>query len=146
MARAVDWALARRGDRSYAGRCLAFVEDAFERANQVEVFSEASAAEAADAFDLAPFDPADPPPAGALVFYACGGPLDAVVRDWGHVGIALGDGTLGHAWDEVRVDAVLDVPHLQPAAGWTAPRPIGWAGAAQLLRGHRPRSWDEPRP
>ena len=80
------------------------------------------------------------------MFYACGGPLGGVVRDWGHVGIALGDGTVVHAWDEVRVDAVLDVPHLQPAAGWTAPRPIGWAQAAQLLRGHRPLSWGEPPP
>jgi hypothetical protein len=144
VARALDWALARRGDRSYAGRCLAFVEDAFERANQIEVFGEKSAAEAADAFDLTPFDPADPPPAGALVFYACGGPLDGLVRDWGHVGIALGDGPLVHAWDEVRVDAALEVPRLQPAAGWTAPRLIGWAAAAQLLRGHRPRIWDQP--
>jgi hypothetical protein len=122
------------------------VEDAFERANQIEVFSEASAALAADTLDLAPFDPEHAPPAGALVFYACGGPLGGVVREWGHVGIAIGDGTVVHAWDEVRVDAIPEVPRLQPAAGWTPPRLLGWAAAAQLLRGHRPRVWDKPVP
>jgi len=29
------WALARRGDPAYEGRCLAFLEDAYERANQM---------------------------------------------------------------------------------------------------------------
>ena len=75
----------------------------------------------------APYDPLAPPPAGAFVFYACGGPVDGTHRDWGHVGLALGDGRVVHAWDEVRVDDARDVEDLRPAAGWTAPRLIGWA-------------------
>jgi cell wall-associated NlpC family hydrolase len=144
VTRALDWAIARRGDPSYAGRCLAFVEEAFERPNQIEVFGEASAAEAAAAFDLVPYDASLPPPAGALVFYEAGGPLGGVDRDWGHVGIALGDGRVIHAWAEVRVDDALAIPGLDTAPGWSAPRLIGWASGEQLLRGHRPRDWGEP--
>ena len=141
MTRALEWAIARRGDPSYAGRCLAFVEDAFERPNQIEVFGEATAAEAAAAFDLSPYEASDPPRAGSLVFFACDGPLDGAEGDWGHVGIALGDGGVVHAWAEVRVDHALDIPGLQLAPGWSAPQLIGWASAEQLLRGHQARDW-----
>jgi cell wall-associated NlpC family hydrolase len=143
VTRALEWATARRGDPSYAGRCLAFVEDAFERANQIEVFGEASAAEAAAALDLARYEAAHPPAAGSLVFFACGGPLNGVEREWGHVGIALGDGRVVHAWDVVRIDDALEIPRLGPAPGWSAARLIGWASAGRLLRDHRPRDWGE---
>ena len=143
MTRALEWALARRGDDSYAGRCLAFVEDAFERPNRIEVFGEASAAEAAAAFDLTRYETARPPVAGSLVFFAGGGPLHGVDREWGHVGIALGDGRVVHAWDEVRIDDALEIPRLHPAPGWSSARLIGWTSAEQLLRGHRPRDWGE---
>ena len=83
-----------------------------------------------------------PPPAGAYVFYACGGPVDGVLREWGHVGLALGDGRVVHAWDVVRVDDARAIPALPPAAGWDAPRPIGWAAPEKVLRGHAPRNWD----
>jgi ABC-type uncharacterized transport system permease subunit len=46
-AAAIEWALARRSDSGYALRCLAFVEDASERPNGIEVFGGASAAESA---------------------------------------------------------------------------------------------------
>jgi hypothetical protein len=139
--RAVDWALARRGDPSYALRCLAFVEDAFERSNDIEVFGGDSAAESAALYRPRRFDPSRPPPAGALVFYDARGPLDGVVQDWGHVGLSLGDGTVVHAWDVVRVDDARDVEHLLPATGWSAPRLIGWVPVARLLQGHRRRTW-----
>ena len=141
MTRALEWAVARRGNASYAGRCLAFVEDAFERPNQIEVFGEATAAEAAAALELTPYESAHPPAAGSLVFFACGGPLNGVDREWGHVGLALGDGRVVHAWNEFRVDDALESPRLRPAPGWSAARLIGWASAGQLLRGHRPRDW-----
>ena len=44
---AVAWALERVGDDSYALRCLSFVEDAYERANAIEVFGGDTAREPA---------------------------------------------------------------------------------------------------
>lgn len=141
-AAAVAWAVARVGDAGYALRCLAFVEDAYERANEIEVFGGDSAAESAALYGLRDYAPDDPPPAGSLVFFACGGPVEGTWRDWGHVGLALGDGRVVHAWDEVRVDPVTAVESLDPAPGWTRARLLGWAGPERILEGHRPRRWD----
>lgn len=141
-AAAVTWALARVGDPSYALRCLAFVEDAYERANGIEVFGGDTARESATRYGVTPYDVGAPPAAGSLVFYACGGPVEFVWREWGHVGVALGDGRVVHAWDHVRVDAALDVELLTPADGWQRPSLIGWTSAERVLEGHRPRSWD----
>lgn len=138
---AIDWALRHLGDRGYALRCLAFVEDAYERANGIEVFGGSSATESAALYGLRPYALDDPPPAGALVFYACGGPVDGTWRDWGHVGLALGDGRVVHAWDVVRIDPAGSVEGLEPAAGWTRPRLLGWASLERLLEGHRPSRW-----
>lgn len=140
-AAAIDWALARVGQEGYALRCLAFVEDAYERANEIEVFGGASATESAALYGLSPYVADEPPPAGSLVFYACGGPVDGAWRDWGHVGLALGDGRVVHAWDVVRVDEAAAVGALAPAPGWTAPRLLGWTPAERLLAGHRARAW-----
>jgi hypothetical protein len=142
VARALSWALSRRGSPAYALRCLAFVEDAFERANQIEVFGGSSAAEAADLYGVLAYDPARPPPAGALVFYACSGPIDGVSAEWGHVGLSLGVGRVVHGWDVVRVDDATAVTRLAPAAGWSAPRLLGWTRVERVLDGHRPRRWD----
>ena len=105
------------------------------------MFGASSAAEAAASYELEPYRGDRPPPSGALVFYACVGPIDGRVRDWGHVGLALGDGSVIHAWDVVRIDDAAAVQQLTPAAGWSAPRLIGWAPAERLLAGHRPREW-----
>ena len=142
VGRALDWALARRGDPSYALRCLAFIEDAFELANQIELFGGDTAAESAALYRPRPYEHTRPPPAGSLVFYAASGQVNGAARDWGHVGLALGDGTVVHAWDVVRIDDAQDVERLTPAMGWTAPRMIGWVPAARLLRGHRRRMWN----
>jgi hypothetical protein len=42
--RAVAWALDHVGSTGCAGRCLGFVEDAYERSNAIEVFGGDSAA------------------------------------------------------------------------------------------------------
>jgi hypothetical protein len=140
--RAIAWATARQGNPDYALRCLAFVEDAYERSNSIELQGTASAAESAALYDLRPYDTGAPPTAGAYVFYACGGPVDGVRHEWGHVGLALGDGSVVHAWDVVRIDDALAIPALPPAPGWDAPRLIGWATPEQVLRGHLSRQWD----
>lgn len=118
------------------------MEDAYERANGIELQGAASAAESAVLYALLPYDATSPPTAGAYVFYACGGPVDSVRRDWGHVGLARGDGSVVHAWDVVRIDDGEGIPALPPAPGWDAPRLIGWAGPEQVLRGHALRAWD----
>jgi hypothetical protein len=140
--RAIAWASAHQGDPDYALRCLAFVEDAYERSNAIELQGTASAAESAALYELRPYDAESPPPSGAYVFYACGGPVEGVRREWGHVGLALGNGRLVHAWDVVRIDDARAIPDLPPAPGWDAPRLIGWATPEDVLRGSTPRDWD----
>ena len=48
--------------------------------------------------------------------------MDGVRQEWGHVGLAMGDGKVVHAWDVVRIDDALAIPALPPAPGWDAPR------------------------
>jgi cell wall-associated NlpC family hydrolase len=124
-------------------RCLAFVEDAYERPNGIEIFGAGSAAASAKQYGTTPYDPLTPPPAGAFIFYACGGPVGGVQREWGHVGLALGDGRVVHAWDEVRVDDAREVERLRPEVGWTSPRTLGWTGPERILEGHRRRDWPD---
>jgi cell wall-associated NlpC family hydrolase len=119
------------------------VEDAYERPNGIEIFGGESAADSAARYGTTPYDPMTPPPAGAFVFYACGGPVDGIQRDWGHVGLALGDGRLVHAWDEVRVDDAREVERLRPIAAWTAPRIVGWTAPERILEGHSRRDWSD---
>lgn len=142
-AAAVRWALERVGDRGYALRCLAFVEDAYERANGIEVFGGSSATESATQYGLHPFDDAQPPPAGSFVFYDAEGPIRGTRDNWGHVGLSIGDGRVVHAWDLVRVDPARAVERLEGAPGWTSPRLRGWADVETILRGHRTRNWDD---
>ncbi len=132
--RAIAWALARTGSTAYALRCLAFVEDAYEQANGIEVFGGSSAAESADLYGAA--ERTGDPPRGAFVFFATSGPADGAMRDWGHVGLATGDGRMIHAWPEVRVDPIADAPRL-PAGDWTPLAWVGWAPAARVLAGSR---------
>jgi cell wall-associated NlpC family hydrolase len=140
---AIAWALARVGAASYASRCLSFVEDAFERSNQIEIFGGATAAESAMLYGVQPYESDAPPPPGAFVFYAWRGAIDGVDGDWGHVGLSLGVGRLVHAWNVVRVDEVHAVTRLMSTAGTEAPRLIGWTPVDRILEGHRRRDWDD---
>jgi cell wall-associated NlpC family hydrolase len=140
---AVAWALARVGQQSHALRCLAFVEDAYERANGIEIFGGSSAAESAAIYGLKPYRSAEPPTAGSFVFYECGGPIGGETRGWGHVGLATGDGRVVHAWDTIRVDPAPQVEQLTAAEGWSAPRLAGWVAPQRVLAGHRARDWHD---
>ena len=133
--RAVAWSLEHVGSPSYALRCLSFVEDAYEQPNRIEVFGGATARESADLYRARGNAP--DAPRGSFVFFDTTGPADGELRDWGHVGIALGDGRLVHAWPEVRVDPIDAVPTL-PSGDWSSPRYAGWAGPSTILDGARP--------
>jgi len=133
---AIRWAQAQLGSDAYPFRCLAFVEDAYERANRVEIFGGSTATESANEYG-ARANAGHPPPCGAFVFYECSGPLKGEYKDWGHVGLHVGEGQVIHAWDHVRQDHYLDVERLTPASGWRAPRCIGWAPVERVFVGYR---------
>jgi hypothetical protein len=138
-ARAIAWAEDRLGSTAYATRCLAFVEDAVERANELELFCGDDAAEAAELFHAA--DRTDPPPRGAFAFYSATGDISGRTKDWGHVGLSLGHGLVIHAWDRVRVDDHRKLESLRPAPTWSVPRWIGWVPLETILETARPRRW-----
>lgn len=132
VTRAIAWALEQVGSRDYELRCLAFVEDAYEIPNGTEVFGGSSARESAELYGASASTGS--PPAGAFIFFATSGPVDGVVRDWGHVGLAIGDGRMAHAWSEVRVDPIADFPAL-PSGSWSTPLYVGFAPPTRILLG-----------
>ncbi len=138
--KAITWAASKVGSKDYPFRCLAFVEEAYEKPNQIEVFGCDCAAEAAAA--LGAQDPGRIPPRGAFVFYDCWGLLGGVYKNWGHVGISLGNGSVIHAWDTVRKDGYLDIQMLSPASGWSSPIYTGWAPVERILHGMVPHTWE----
>jgi cell wall-associated NlpC family hydrolase len=135
---AIAWAIARLGSTDHAFRCLAFVEDAYERPNGIEVFGADSARESATLYRAEASR--GPVPKGAFVFFDCEGPIDDAVRNWGHVGLALGDGRIVHAWGTVRVDPIADLA-LPAAPGWSTPVYLGWASPERILEGATERDW-----
>ncbi len=138
---ALAWALEHEGSTSYATRCLAFVEDAIERANGLEILGGDDAAESARLYDASIHT--DAPPIHALAFYESVGELFGVRRDWGHVGLSLGDGRVVHAWDRVRIDHYRALESLTPAPGWEPMRWVGWTPLTRVMEGASPRDWDE---
>ena len=139
VAQAIAWARSRLGSTAYTTRCLAFVEDAYERANDIEVFGGDTAHESAVLYEAGRIG--ERPPLGAFVFYDCWGELRGERRNWGHVGIALNGGMVIHAWDVVRVDSLGGITRLKPPPGWTAPTYVGWVAPTRVLLGHQRRNW-----
>jgi hypothetical protein len=123
--KATTWALARVGSTEYQNLCLKFVQDAYEIGAGADLVRYAYAKQAADALN-AENNPGVPP-MGSYVFYHCWGTIDGEYRDWGHVGLSIGDGNVIHALGKVRTDNYLDIESLSPGGGWTNPQYIGWA-------------------
>lgn len=136
VANAITWAKAHLGSTDYALRCLAFVEDAYEQSNHVEIFGGSSAQESAVEYGAAQNADA-PPPLGAFVFYTCGGLVGGEHQDWGHVGLYIGQGQVIHVWDMVRIDTYMDVEKLAPAPAWTQPHYVGWSPVERIFYGYR---------
>lgn len=131
--RSIQWATEKLGSVDYPLLCLSFVEDAVEHSNGIVLDGYAFAKEAGDAYEAA--DDKHIPPRGSWVFYDCWGTIQDEYKNWGHVGISLGDGRVIHAWDTVRIDDFLDLQKLEPAAGWTNPEYAGWAPLSAVLVG-----------
>jgi hypothetical protein len=130
---AVAWAMAQLGSGEYAYQCYGFAEDAYELGNDIWLDGRGSTAkEAADAYGAQ--ERGGVPPRGAYVCYDCWGTLRGEYRNWGHLGLSIGDGDVIHAWSEVRVDNYLAVQH-RAALGWTRPAYVGWVPVSVILRG-----------
>jgi cell wall-associated NlpC family hydrolase len=132
---AIKWADEQVDSEAYPFRCLAFVEDAYEIGNAIEIFGGSTAKESAEAYGTQTSSLI--PPRGTFVFYDCWGTLFETYQNWGHVGLSLGDGQVIHAWDKVRIDHYLAVEQLIPAPGWTQPRYLGWAPVERIFSGYR---------
>ena len=126
----IDWAMAHIGDKSYAGWCLSFIEDALEISNDIEIFGCDSAKESCEMYRDALRTGI--PEQGAFVFYDCLCPSEDGPVNWGHCGIALDDGSVIHAWDKVRIDHYLDVEALTALTG-DHPKYIGWVPVTRVL-------------
>ncbi|MEN6301238.1 MAG: NlpC/P60 family protein [Armatimonadia bacterium] len=139
VARAVAWSRSYLGSAEYTTRCLAFVEDAYERPNGIEIFGGDTAHESAVLYQAG--EVGGEPPVGAFVFYDCCGELRGERRNWGHVGMVMGEGMVIHAWDVVRIDHFRSVTELTPPPAWTAPAYVGWVCPERILLGHQQRDW-----
>lgn len=101
----------------------------------IEIFGGDLAKESADLYEA--YKNTDVPPAGAFVFYDCSGDIDGEYRNWGHVGLSMGNAKVFHAWDKVRVENYLDIENLISAPGWNQPRFIGWVPIERVLVGFK---------
>ncbi len=130
--KAIRWAEGQLDSTEYTTLCYKFLEDAYEFGNGIILDGKGTTAmEAAAAYGIS----AGEPPRGSYVFYDCSGPIDGKEKNYGHIGLALGDGKVIHAWDKVRVDGVYEIEKLQPAPGWTSPVYLGWASPELILVG-----------
>jgi cell wall-associated NlpC family hydrolase len=113
----------------YCERCLAFVLDAYKygastdpRANMDPVDYE-YAKRTADALNAK--DNPSAPPRGAYAFYDRWQTIDGEYKNWGHVGLSLGNGKIVHAYHYCGSDiSVIVSDDYRNIAGCTY---IGWA-------------------
>ena len=127
----IIWAKNKLGSTEYAGWCLSFVEDALEISNGIEIFGGDSAKESCELYSDALQNGI--PEEGSFVFYDCLCPGNDGPVNWGHCGISLGDGTIIHAWDKVRIDDYLKVESLMALTG-DHPKFIGWVPINRILK------------
>lgn len=138
---AITWAVAQEGSPEYCLICLAFVEDALERSNNIEVFGGDYAAESAEIYEA--WRNTSEPPKGAFVFYDANGVINGEVKNWGHVALCIGAGKVVHAWDKVRIENYLEIENLKGAPGWTKPVYKGWVPVERVLEGFIYRDWNK---
>lgn len=136
---AIKWAKGHLNSKEYCYRCLAFVEDALERSNNIEIFGGDTAKESADLYEA--HKHTDMPPKGSFVFYDCFGTINNEYKNWGHVGLSIGNGEIIHAWDKVRIDNYLDIEKLITAPGWVKPKLIGWVPLERVMLGFKRKTY-----
>jgi hypothetical protein len=105
---AIGWFEARNGSTAYEWRCQAAVDDAYgshRYPTALDNWQDASRRGTAHPGDLNP-------PRGALVFWN--------ISQWGHVGIARGDGTFVSTNVNNHIGAA-SLPHFNNYLGWAWP-------------------------
>lgn len=135
---AVVWAVSKEGDTEYALHCLAFVEDAYERSNGIEIFGGDCASESAQIYEA--YRNKSEPPKGAFAFYDATGMIHGEMKNWGHVALCIGNNQVVHAWDKVRIEDYL-LENICPSPGWSKPVFVGWAPRERVLKGCRQKQW-----
>ena len=126
----ISWAQERIGNSEYSGWCLAFIEDALEISNKIEIFGGDCAKESCIMYyDAIQFGI---PERGAFVFYDCLCQSEDGIVNWGHCGISLGKGQVIHAWNIVRIDDFQQIELLTSPIG-EHPRYIGWVPIERVL-------------
>ena len=143
----IRFAKSKLGSTEYAGWCLAFIEDALEISNHIEIFGGDSAKESCELYggDSAKESyemykvalRGGVPERGAFVFYDCLCPSENGPVNWGHCGISFGDGRVIHAWDRVRIDDYLAIEKLTALTG-DHPKYLGWVALERVLN-QKPR-------
>ena len=131
----IRWAESKLGSPEYAGWCLAFIEDALEISNQIEIYGGDYAKESCETYKDALRSGV--PERGAFVFYDCLCPSENGPVNWGHCGVSLGDGRVIHAWDKVRIDDYLKIEKLTALTG-DHPKYLGWVPLGRVLN-QKPR-------
>ena len=131
--KAINWAQDKIGKEIYQFHCLAFVEAAYEESNHLEIFGGSSAKESAEEYEINKNKGF--PEKGAFVFYDTFGPIDGVYKNWGHVGLHIGNGSIIHAWNRIRMDDYLEIQSILSAPGWTKLKYIGYASVNRIFEG-----------
>ena len=127
----INWALEYLGKKDYVFKCLGFVNHALGHSNNIEISITSSAKQAAETYSAD--TSTGTPPRGSFVFYSSTGIIKGVSKNWGHVGLALDDGRVIHAWDVIRINDYREIETLKSAPGWTAPKYIGWVSIEKVL-------------
>jgi hypothetical protein len=126
----IRFAESKLGSSEYAGWCLAFIEDALEISNHIEIYGGDSARESYEMYKDALRGGV--PERGAFVFYDCLCPSENGPVNWGHCGVSLGDGRVIHAWDIVRIDDYQAIEKLTALTG-DHPKYLGWVALERIL-------------
>lgn len=119
--RAVEWAEARVGQTSYEYLCLAFVHDAWSAGAGRDIGRAPAAYDYWTAHPAAQHRGDRNPPRGALVFFSWTGTADGQYRNWGHVALSRGDGTL--VTSRERGTRAIHTMHI---GDWPASSYLGW--------------------
>jgi hypothetical protein len=155
--KALNWAFSKLGSTEYKYECLSFVEDAYAKAgsdprNNIPIPSDPGFRYAKYVAEfLNAKIGTSIPPRGAWMFYDWTGWVDlnnngvkdsGEIRNWGHVGISLGDGHVIHALGKVQINSIQEMEEITIQSeklkyvGWAWPPltpSIGYSFSKELL-------------
>lgn len=139
--KAIAWALALKGAKTFPdgttvkGFCLRFVQDAYEKGAATSIIRYVGARIAAERTGA--IENIDKKiPRGAFVYFDWLGDVKGKYKNWGHVGLYLGDSQLIHAFHHVRIDTIQSMrlvdEFLYKGWSWPSLRPSMGSGSDSL--------------